>query len=353
MPRILMFAGTGHPILADLIAKRLGLDLSPIHATKFANGETDVKVGCSVRDQEVFIIQSCAGAVNDNLMELLIMVNACKTASAKRIHCILPYFPYGKSTKMKGKRSAISAKICAQMLSVAGADHCVTMDLHTAEVQGFFTAPCDNMYAAPLVAKYIREHWVPMEAVPRDSIVIVGKNSGAAKRVAHVAEMLGTNFSIIHKEQFDSEAAEDDDESGDDGSSKGRRTRKSSYKNCRSLTLVGDVTGKTAIIVDDLIDKCASFIDVAELLRKNGARTVNVVVTHGIFGQIGQGNFLEAINSSQIDQIVVTNSTPQTRNQLLIPKLRVIDISPIMAESIRRIKNKESISWLFKNVPSF
>lgn len=343
---MIVFSGTGHPELAELIATRLGHALSPMHASKFSNGETDVKVGCSVREEEIFIIQSCAGKVNDNLMELLIMVNACKTASAKRIHCILPFFPYGKNTKMKGKRTAISAKICAQMLTVAGADHCVTMDLHTPEVQGFFSSPCDNMYAAPLVAKYIREHWVPVDTQPRDSIVIVGKNSGAAKRVAHVAEMLRTNFSVIHKEQFD---ATPEDESADEDAE-----TKSNYKNQRSLTLVGDVTGKTAIIVDDMMDKCSTFIEVAKLLKGNGAEKVYVVVTHGILGQIEPGNaHLEAINNSEIDQIVVTNSTPQAKNLSLIPKLEVIDISPIIAETIRRIRNKESISWLFKNVPSF
>lgn len=360
MPKMTIFSGTGHKSLAALIAERLGQPLSPIHASKFANGETDVKVGCSVREEEVFIIQSCVGNVNDNLMELLIMINACKTASAKRIHCIIPYLPYGKSTKMKGKRTAMCAKICAQMIKVAGADHCVTMDLHSPEVQGFFSLPCDNMYAAPLVAKYIRENWVPAETKPRDSIVIVGKNSGAAKRVAHVAEILRTNFSVIHKEQF--EASADDDESEADETAgeteESAAEEKSAYKKHRSLTLVGDVQGKTAIIVDDMIDKCASFIDVAKLLKSCGAKRVHVVVTHGLFGQINSDtpearHHIDALNSSEIEKIVVTNTTPQEDNLRLLSKLEVVDISPLMAETIRRIRNKESISWLFKNVPFF
>lgn len=340
MGRIKLFSGSAHPSLSNLVATRLGTELAPITTEKFANGETNVQLQVSVREEDIYIIQSCAGDVNDNFMQLCIIISACAIGSAKKIHAILPYFPYTKYSKMKKKRMAITARLCAQMLKVSGVHHVVTMDLHADQIPGFFDCPVDNMYAAPLLVKYIRENFIAEQSTR--SVVVVGKNAGAAKRVSTVAELLSTNFSVIHKEKLDNPDARGEDD-------------ESYQEQIKVLTLVGDVKDKTAVLVDDMIDNCSSFIDAARLCKEHGARRIAVVVTHGILSEITEGSSsLKQLVDSDIDEIVVTNTTPQDEHQdLLGDMLTVIDISPILAETIRRVHHSESISYLFKNVPTF
>lgn len=317
MPNIKVFSGNSNPELAKSIAARLGLELSKVTLKKFSNQETSVEIGESVRGEDVYIVQSGSGEVNDNLMELLIMINACKIASSVRVTAVIPCFPYARQDKKDKSRAPISAKLVANMLSVAGADHIITMDLHASQIQGFFDIPVDNLYAEPAVLKWIRENIANW----KDSI-IVSPDAGGAKRVVAIADRLNVGFALIHKER--KKANEVD-----------------------SMVLVGDVSGRTAIIVDDMADTCGTIILAAGKLKEAGATKVYGICSHGIFS----GPAVERIKSSDIEAVVVTNTNPQAHKVEECPKIKVIDISMILAEAIRRTHNCESVSYLFSHVP--
>eukprot|EP01135_Chromosphaera_perkinsii_P005874 Nk52_evm7s370 gene=Nk52_evmTU7s370 len=317
MGNIKVFYGNSHPDLALRIVKRLGLEPGKVTVKKFANQETSVEIGESVRDEDVYIVQSGCGEVNDNLMELLILINACKIASARRVTAVIPCFPYARQDKKDKSRAPISAKLVANMLSVAGADHIVTMDLHASQIQGFFDVPVDNLYAEPAMLKYIREN-----IADHANSVIVSPDAGGAKRVTAIADRLNVEFAIIHKE------------------------RKKANE-VASMVLVGDVQGKVAILCDDMADTCGTLVLAANKLQEAGAVRVLAIVTHGIFS----GTALRRINDSVLEEVVVTNTIPHEDKKLTCPKIKTIDIAPILAESIRRTHNGESISYLFGHVP--
>ncbi|XP_076312270.1 ribose-phosphate pyrophosphokinase 2 isoform X2 [Tachypleus tridentatus] len=317
MPNIKVFGGSSHQDLAQKIVYRLGIEIGKVVLKKFSNQETSVEIGESVRGEDVYIIQSGCGEVNDNLMELLIMINACKIASASRVTAVIPCFPYARQDKKDKSRAPISAKLVANMLSVAGADHIITMDLHASQIQGFFDIPVDNLYAEPAVLKWIRENiqdW-------RDSI-IVSPDAGGAKRVTAIADHLNVEFALIHKE------------------------RKKANE-VASMVLVGDVKDKIAILVDDMADTCGTICHAAEKLTQAGARKVYAILTHGIFS----GPAISRINNACFEAVVVTNSIPQEEHMKECLKIQCIDISMILAEAIRRTHNGESVSYLFSNVP--
>ncbi|KAJ1971527.1 ribose phosphate diphosphokinase subunit prs4 [Dimargaris verticillata] len=295
----------------------MGMELSRVSVTKYSNQETSVTIGESVRDEDVFIIQSGCGEINDNLMELLIMINACKTASARRITAVMPCFPYARQDKKDKSRAPISAKLVANMLTVAGADHVITIDLHASQIQGFFNCPVDNLYAEPCTLKYIRDHI-------RDwrQAVIVSPDAGGAKRATSIADRLDLDFALIHKE------------------------RKKANEVSR-MVLVGDVKGKTAILVDDMADTCGTLGLAAKTLVDNGATAVYAIVTHGILS----GKAIKVINESALSRVVVTNTIPHEHKKVVCSKLDTIDISATLAEAIRRTHNGESVSYLFSHVP--
>ncbi|KAI9225564.1 MAG: phosphoribosyltransferase-like protein [Piptocephalis tieghemiana] len=323
-----IFGGSSHPELTEAICSRLGHPASPASLRAFANHETSVDVGVSVRNQDVYIVQSGSDMVNDHLMELLIFISACRGASARRITAIMPYFPYSKQSKKKKQRGAITAKLVASMLGVAGVDHVITMDLHASQMQGFFHRPVDNLYAEPSVAKWIREHIPDWQ-----NCVVVSKNAGGAKRVTSLADRLHVDFALIHTDR-----------------TKRPSMNPSSTRRGRTVSLVGDVEDKVALIVDDMIDGCHSFLEAAEHLQtKCGARKVYIIATHGILS----GDALAQIEACQaVDAVrlflVVTNSypIPESKRQTS-SKLHVIDISAVLAEAIRRTHNGESVSFLF------
>ncbi|KAJ1903069.1 ribose phosphate diphosphokinase subunit prs4, partial [Tieghemiomyces parasiticus] len=300
-----------------LVASRLGMDLSRVSVTKYSNQETSVTIGESVRDEDVFIIQSGCGEINDNLMELLIMINACKTASARRITAVIPCFPYARQDKKDKSRAPISAKLVANMLTVAGADHVITMDLHASQIQGFFDCPVDNLYAEPCTLKYIREHIPDWQRA-----VIVSPDAGGAKRATSIADRLDLDFALIHKE------------------------RKKANEVSR-MVLVGDVKDKVAILVDDMADTCGTLGLAAKTLKDNGATLVYAIVTHGILS----GKAIKVINESALSKVVVTNTIPHDFKMTVCPKLDTIDVSATLAEAIRRTHNGESVSYLFSHVP--
>uniref|UniRef100_A0A8D0NFT0 Ribose-phosphate pyrophosphokinase 1 n=1 Tax=Sus scrofa TaxID=9823 RepID=A0A8D0NFT0_PIG len=289
MPNIKIFSGSSHQDLSQKIADRLGLELGKVVTKKFSNQETCVEIGESVRGEDVYIVQSGCGEINDNLMELLIMINACKIASASRVTAVIPCFPYARQDKKDKSRAPISAKLVANMLSVAGADHIITMDLHASQIQGFFDIPVDNLYAEPAVLKWIRENISEWR-----NCTIVSPDAGGAKRVTSIADRLNV-----------------------------------------------------AILVDDMADTCGTICHAADKLLSAGATRVYAILTHGIFS----GPAISRINNACFEAVVVTNTIPQEDKMKHCSKIQVIDISMILAEAIRRTHNGESVSYLFSHVP--
>jgi len=247
------------------------------------------------------------------------MINACKTASARRITAVIPCFPYARQDKKDKSRAPITGKLVANMLTVAGADHVITMDLHASQIQGFFDIPVDNLYAEPSTLKHIRLN-IPEFA---NGGVIVSPDAGGAKRAAGIADKLDVEFALIHKE------------------------RKKANEVSR-MVLVGDVTGKLCILVDDMGKACGTLGLAAKVLLDNGASKVFAMVTHAVLS----GKAVSVINNSSLEQLIVTNTIPQSHIEHACPKLHFIDVSSTFAEAIRRTHNGESISYLFNYVPN-
>ncbi|KAL9578453.1 MAG: hypothetical protein Q9212_005706 [Teloschistes hypoglaucus] len=314
---IKLLTGNSHPELAKLVADRLGIELTKIMVLQYSNQETSVTIGESVRDEDVFVLQSTApGDINDGLMELLIIINACKTASARRITAVIPNFPYARQDKKDRSRAPITAKLMANMLQTAGCNHVITMDLHASQIQGFFNVPVDNLYAEPSTLRWIRNNLDVSKAV------IVSPDAGGAKRATSIADRLDLNFALIHKE----------------------RARPNEVS---KMTLVGDVRGKIAILVDDMADTCGTLVKAADTVMAHGAEEVVAIVTHGILS----GNAIETLNGSKLARVVVTNTVPHAEKKERCPRLETIDISPTLAESLRRTHNGESVSFLFSHAP--
>jgi ribose-phosphate pyrophosphokinase len=311
-----ILTGNSHPELAQAVAERLGVSLTPCTVKKFSNGEINVKISESVRDEDVFIIQSGCSDVNDNFMELLILISACKTASARRITAVIPCFPYARMDKKDKSRAPITAKLVANMIVVAGCDHVITMDLHASQIQGFFDIPVDNLFSEPLMIAYIKrqiEGW--------QNGIIVSPDAGGAKRVTAMADKLGVEFALIHR----------------------KRDGKSEDSPERMEILVGDVRDKVAILVDDMIDSGNTLSLAARTLHEKGAKSVHALISHGLLSEAN----LSLVEKLPIQELVVTNTVPQKQHEDGCSKLVTVDISPTIAESIRRTHNGESISLLF------
>ncbi|OCK83221.1 ribose-phosphate pyrophosphokinase-like protein 1 [Lepidopterella palustris CBS 459.81] len=327
---IKLLTGNSHPKLAKLVADRLGIELTKILVLQYSNQETSVTIGESVRDEDasahltsrylthlVFILQSTApGDINDGLMELLIMINACKTASARRITAVIPNFPYARQDKKDKSRAPITAKLMANMLQTAGCNHVITMDLHASQIQGFFNVPVDNLYAEPSTLRWIRENLNVKDCV------IVSPDAGGAKRATSIADGLDLGFALIHKE----------------------RARPNEVS---KMVLVGDVKDRTAIIVDDMADTCGTLVKAADVVIQHGAKEAIAIVTHGILS----GNAIDALNGSKLRKVVVTNTVPHEEKKERCSRIETIDVSPTLAEACRRTHNGESVSFLFKHAP--
>lgn len=315
---IKLISGNSHRRLAELIAERLGMNVSKIGAFQFSNNETAVAVGESMRDEDVYIIQTGydENKINDFLMELLFFINAAKTGGARRITAVIPNFFYARQDKKDKSRAPITAKLIANLLQVASCNHVITLDLHASQIQGFFTVPVDNLYAEPSVLRFIKENY------PTNELSIVSPDAGGAKRVASIADKLDTPFALIHKER--------------------QRANEVSR-----MVLVGEVANKICVLIDDIADTCGTLCKAAEILLENGAQKVIAMVTHGIFS----ANAIEKLNNSKLDKVICTNSVPLEDKLEQCPKLQLLDISPTLAEAIRRLHNGESVSYLFNHVP--
>ncbi|KAK1927200.1 phosphoribosyltransferase-like protein [Papiliotrema laurentii] len=335
---IKLFTGSSHPELAHLIAKRLNIPVARANIVQPPSGETKVTIAESVRDYDVYILNTCAGAVNTSLLELCIMIHACKIASARRITAIIPHFFYARQDKKDKSRAPITAKLVANMLREAGCDHVITMDLHASQIQGFFDVPVDkdneadrvslgssrtclflahSLYSEPSMIHYIREQFDDV----RDC-VIVSPDAGGAKRATAIADRLNVDFALFHKE------------------------RKKANEVSR-MVLVGSVKGKIAILVDDMADTCGTLGLAARNLLDSGATRVFAFVTHGILS----GPAIKVINESGLEKLVVTNTMPLQDKMSQCPKIEQIDVSQVLAETIRRSHFGESVSYLFHEVP--
>lgn len=315
---IRVVAGGSHQALCEDIAKCLNTPLANIETVRFPNKQSAVLVGESLRDEDVYIVQTgCDPELNIHLFELLALVNASRRASARRVTAVVPNFPYARQDRKDKSRVPISAKLVANLLVAAGCDHVITMDLHASQIQGFFSIPVDNLYAEPYVLKWIRDHY----SNPGQDVMMVSPDAGGAKRVASLADKLDTQFALIHKER-------------------------AKANEVSRMVLVGDVRGKACVLVDDMADTCGTLCKASDLLLEEGASEVIAIVTHGIFS----GNAIDRLNSSSLSRVVCTNSMPLGEHVKSCERLEVLDVSPVLAEAIRRLHNGESISYLFNNV---
>ncbi|CAG9865429.1 unnamed protein product [Phyllotreta striolata] len=343
---IILISGNSHPELANLINKRLGVKSGGCAVFHKSNRETMVQINDSIRGKDVYIIQTGAKDVNNNIMELLIMAYACKTSSAKSIVGVIPYLPYSKQCKMR-KRGSIVTKLLAQMMCKSGLTHIITMDLHQKEIQGFFDCPVDNLRASPFLLQYIQE------SIPdyRNS-VIVARNPAATAKATSYAERLRLGIAVIHGEQKESDTDEVDGRYSPPTVPRSRTMDAGVgvpvhiAKEKPPINVVGDVGGRIAIMVDDLIDDVQSFVAAAEVLKERGAYKIYVMATHGLLSSDAP----RLIEDSPIDEVVVTNTIPHELQKMQCHKIKTVDISILLSEAIRRIHNKESMSYLFKNV---
>ncbi|XP_026026327.1 phosphoribosyl pyrophosphate synthase-associated protein 1-like isoform X2 [Astatotilapia calliptera] len=331
--------------LAQKITERLGVELGKSVVYQESDSETRVDVKESVRGQDIFIIQTIPRDVNTAVMELLVMAYALKTSCAKNIIGVIPYFPYSKQCKMR-KRGSIVCKLLASMLAKAGLTHIITMDLHQKEIQGFFNFPVDNLRASPFLIQYIQE-----EIPNYRNAVIVAKSPSAAKRAQSYAERLRLGLAVIHGEAHHSESDMADGRHSPPLSRAitghtGLELPLMMAKEKPPISVVGDVGGRIAIIVDDIIDDVEDFVAAAEILKERGAYKIYVMATHGLLSAEAP----RLIEESAIDEVVVTNTVPHEVQKLQCPKIKTVDVSMILAEAIRRIHNGESMAYLFRNI---
>ncbi len=310
---IAIFAGNSHPALALEICRYLGIEQARAKVARFSDGEIFVEIGENVRGVNCFIVQPTCTQPNDNLMELLIMIDALKRASAGSIVAIVPYFGYARQDRKVKPRTPISAKLVADLLTAAGADRVLAVDLHAGQIQGFFNIPFDHLLATPVFRDSLKSG-----GFGGPDTVIVSPDAGGVERSWIYSKMLDCSLAIIDK-------------------------RRDAPNESRVYNLVGDVKGKRAILTDDMIDTAGTLCNAAEAVKEHGAAEVFAVATHGVFS----GPAIDRINASVLTQVWVTNSIPQEERLARCPKLRVLSVGPIIGEAIRRVHHGDSISSLF------
>jgi ribose-phosphate pyrophosphokinase len=305
-----VFSGSSHPDLASGIATHMGMPLGRLKVTRFSNENIKVKIEENVREADVFVIQSSCPPVSDNLMEMLILIDALKFASAARITAVLPYFPYARSDKKDEARISITARLVADLLETAGADRVLTMTLHAPQILGFFRKPADQLLATPILSNYFKTKDL-------SNTTVVATDAGAAKFAGHFAKRLSVPMAIIDKRRFDDS------------------------EKAQSVALIGDVKNRDAIIYDDEIATGGSIKEAARILRELGARSVRVGVTHPVFS----GSAVETLNSANLDELVVTDSIPVSPERARqLPNLKVLSTAALFGDAILRIHGGRSIS---------
>jgi ribose-phosphate pyrophosphokinase len=311
--RLVLLAGRSYPELAEEVADNLGVPLSPTLAYDFANGEIFVRFQESVRGCDAFVLQSHTTPINKWIMEQLIMIDALKRASAKRITVIVPFYGYARQDKKHRGREPISARLIADLFKTAGADRLMTVDLHTSQIQGFFDGPVDHLFAMPLLAKHVASR------VPREDITVVSPDAGRVRVAERWTDVLGAPLAIIHK-----------------------RRDPDVPNQVRVFEVVGDVRGRVCVLVDDMIDTGGTIVKAAETLFENGAKDVIVAATHGILSDPAR----ERLQESRISEVVVTNTLPIPEDRQF-PKLTVLSIAPILAKAITEVFTDGSVTSMF------
>jgi ribose-phosphate pyrophosphokinase len=305
-----ILAGTAHPDLARRIAKAAGTELCAAEIRRFPDGEVFVKITENIRGMDVYIIQPTSYPPNENLMELLIMIDAAKRASAKRITAVIPYYGYARQDRKDQPRVPITAKLVANLLEAAGATRLLTMDLHAQQIQGFFDIPVDHLYAAPVIVKYLRKK-------TPENLVIVSPDTGGMKLAAAYAELLGAGVAVVGKERKNAE-------------------------NVEATHLVGDVKGCNAVLVDDMTSTAGTLTAAAELLVEAGAASIRATVSHSLLNDQG----VKRLENSPIEELVVTDSVPQRCD--VGSKVTVLSVAELLAEAVMRIDSNSSVTSLFK-----
>ncbi len=306
-----LFSGSANPALARDVCAYLDLPMGSATVSSFSDGEIRIRIEENVRGADVFVVQSCCSPVNDSIMEMLIMIDALKRSSANRITAVIPYFGYARQDRKDQPRVPISAKLVADIITTAGADRVLTMDLHASQIQGFFNIPVDNLYALPVLLDYITKRKIT-------DVVVVSPDAGGVERARAFAKRLQVNLAIIDK-------------------------RREGPNQAQVMNIIGDVQGKSALLLDDMIDTAGTIVQGAQACMGKGAREVWAGCTHGVLS----GPALERLQQSCLAEVLVTDSIPLRGKEQTCSKLKVLSVAPLFGEAIRRIHEDESVSSLF------
>lgn len=313
MADLMVFTGNANPILAQKVVATLGIPLGDVTVDQFSDGEIMVELNENVRGRDVFILQPTCAPTHKNLMELLVMADALRRASAGRITAVVPYFGYARQDRrVRSARVPITAKVVADMMVTVGVDRVLTVDLHSEQIQGFFDVPVDNVYGSPvLLADIEAQNW--------EDLVVVSPDIGGVVRARAVAKQLGIDLAIIDKRRPKANVAE-------------------------IMHIIGEIDGRTCVLVDDMVDTAGTLTNAAKALKEHGAKKVVAYSTHAVLS----GPAIERLNNTVLDELVVTDSIPLSAEALKCPKVRQLTLSDMLAEAMRRISNEESLSAMFR-----
>jgi ribose-phosphate pyrophosphokinase len=306
-----LFSGNANIILAKEIADHLGIPLGDAFVATFSDGEINVKINENVRGGDIFVVQPTSQPVNNHLMELLIMIDAFKRASAKRITAVMPYYGYARQDRKAQPRVPITARLVADLISAAGADRVLTIDLHAGQIQGFFNVPVDNLFATPVLFDYLKD-------IGLNDPVVISPDAGGVERARAFSKKLGGNIAIIDK-------------------------RRSAPNEAEVMNLIGEVSGRDALLLDDMIDTAGTITKAVDAIKKHGAKKVMAACSHAVLS----GPAIKRLNESELDKIVVTNTIAMDGKQKECPKLKVLTVAPLLGEAIKRIHEESSLSSLF------
>ena len=307
-----IISGNSNPILAKEISLELKVKIIDVTVTKFSDQEVFVEINENIRGKNIFIIQSTSMPANDHIMELLITIDALKRASAQTVTAVIPYFGYARQDRKVGPRTPISAKLVADILTTAGIDRLLTIDLHAGQIQGFFDIPVDNLYAAPVITKDIKKNY------QNKDIVVISPDVGGVVRARGIAKRIGGDLAIVDKRRDKANVSE-------------------------VINIIGDINGRDCIIVDDIVDTAGTLCNAAEALIKSGAKSVSAYITHGVLS----GTAVERVKNSKLNELVITDSIAPTKLILDASNIRILNLAPLIAEAIRRISSDSSVSSLF------
>ena len=312
MQKLKLFTGNANRELASAVARHLGVTLGNVEVGTFSDGEVNVEIGENVRGCDCFVIQPTCAPANTHLMELLIMIDALRRSSARRITAVIPYYGYARQDRKVRPRLPISAKLVADLISVAATDRLLCIDLHAGQIQGFFSIPVDNLYATPVMLEAIRARY------GSQPLTIVSPDAGGVERSRAYAKRLDATLAIVDKRREAANVAE-------------------------VMNIIGDVEGRTCVVVDDIVDTAGTLTEAARALKDAGASVISAVITHPVLS----GPAIKRINESPLAELVVTDTVPLREDAKNCEALHVVSIAPLLSESIRRINNEESVSSLF------